>query len=583
MKILVVEDEVFSRNKLQKIMESFGECEAVENGEDALRAAVSQNPPDLILLDIMMPGMDGYEVCERLKSNPLTKEIPVIFLSAHTEIDEKTKGFEKGAVDFITKPFHKAEAKARVQTHLTLKAMREDLRAKNIVLADQVKEIQEKTEKLRVINEQLARRNKEMVEEQEFAQKVFTNIIDPCFLNTVNIKYLISPMSLFNGDILLVEQNLSGRQVIMLGDFTGHGLRAALGAIPVADIFRTMLAKGFALEEIVSEVNQKLKIILPTGLFFCACFIEIDIIKNRLLVWNGGLPDLLLYREKQGIAARVQSSNPPLGIISPSKFNNSMQILDIKPNDRIYIYSDGLIERENEKHELFGQERIEQCFAENIVPDRLFEELLESVNAFSAGNPQNDDITIIEAFCNFTEYMNKPKPLFKQTGQTDLMRWKVELDIDATVLRNTDPIPILTQFAINIPEFEKHKSYLFTIIQELLTNSIDHGVLYMDSSLKNKPDGFAQYYQTRKKALTALEKGWIKVNMEHVLTEKGGKIILIIKDSGSGFDYTKELLRSNEPNPSIFYGRGINIVRSLCDTLTYFGNGNKVEAVYLLG
>ena len=149
MKILVVEDEVFSRKKLQKIMESFGECEAVDNGEDALNVAVSENPPDLVLLDIMMPGIDGYEVCERLKADPNTKDIPVIFLSAHTEIDEKTRGFEKGAVDYITKPFHKAEAKARGHTHLTLKKMREDLSAKNIVLGDQVKEIQEKTEKLR--------------------------------------------------------------------------------------------------------------------------------------------------------------------------------------------------------------------------------------------------------------------------------------------------------------------------------------------------------------------------------------------------------------------------------------------------
>jgi CheY-like chemotaxis protein len=227
MKILVVEDEVFSRNKLQKIMESFGECQAVENGEDALKVAVSENPPDLILLDIMMPGIDGYEVCERLKADPHTKDIPVIFLSAHTEIDQKTRGFEKGAVDFISKPFHKAEAKARVATHLTLKTMRDDLRAKNILLEKQVKEIQEKTEILRIVNEQLDSRNKEMEEEQKFAQKVFTNIINPSFFSELNIKYLLSPMSIFNGDILLVEQNLSGSQVVMLGDFTGHGLRAA--------------------------------------------------------------------------------------------------------------------------------------------------------------------------------------------------------------------------------------------------------------------------------------------------------------------------------------------------------------------
>jgi len=146
--------------KLKKVMEHFGECEAVENGEDALTVAMSKNPPDLILLDIVMPGIDGFEVCDRLKSDPRTKDIPVIFLSGQTEIDEKTKGFEKGAVDFIPKPFHKAEVKARVQTHLTLKKMREDLSAKNIVLGDQVKEIQEKTENLEKSQKQLIQSEK---------------------------------------------------------------------------------------------------------------------------------------------------------------------------------------------------------------------------------------------------------------------------------------------------------------------------------------------------------------------------------------------------------------------------------------
>ena len=581
MKILVVEDEVFSRKKLQKIMESFGECEAVDNGEDALKVAVSENPPDLILLDIMLPGMDGYEVCERLKADPKTKDIPVIFLSAHTEIDEKTRGFEKGAVDYITKPFHKAEAKARVKTHLALKKMREDLYAKNIVLGDQVKEIQEKTDKLRDTIEQLADRNQEMKEDQEFAQKVFANIINPSFLNAINIKYLLSPMSIFNGDLLLVEQNLSGGQSIMLGDFTGHGLRAALGAIPVADIFRTMLTKGFSIAEIVFEVNQKLKNILPTGVFCCACFIEIDTVRNKLMVWNGGLPALLVYRENQGIIAQVKSSNPPLGILGPAEFDNSIEIVDIKPNDRIYIYSDGIIECENQNQELFGQERLDKCFMNNNAPDRLFDEIMESVSIFGAGNPQSDDITIIEVSCPVNEDIDKPKEVSLKTDQTNLMKWKMVLDLNATVLRTTDPIPMLTQFTINKPEFENHKCHLFTIIQELLNNSINHGVLRLDSSLKKEPEGFVEYYQERKKALEFLEKGWIKVDMEHLPMEKGGQFILKIEDSGPGFDYIKELSRTDAPNPDVFSGRGIIILRSLCGKLTYSGNGNKVEAVYV--
>ena len=127
MRILIVDDELVSREKLRKIMDSFGQCIVVENGADALRVATSQNPPDLILLDIMMPWMDGYEVCKRLKANEITSKIPVIFISARSEEDDEAQGLGLGAVDYITKPFSPSIVKARVRTHLELKKHRNRL------------------------------------------------------------------------------------------------------------------------------------------------------------------------------------------------------------------------------------------------------------------------------------------------------------------------------------------------------------------------------------------------------------------------------------------------------------------------
>ena len=127
MRILIVDDELVSREKLRNIMDSFGQCIVVENGADALRVATSQNPPDLILLDIIMPGMDGYEVCKRLKANRRTSNIPVIFISAKSEEEDEAQGLELGAVDYITKPFSPSIVKARVRTHLELKKHRNRL------------------------------------------------------------------------------------------------------------------------------------------------------------------------------------------------------------------------------------------------------------------------------------------------------------------------------------------------------------------------------------------------------------------------------------------------------------------------
>ena len=127
MRILIVDDELVSRAKLGRIMSTFGQCTLSENGKDALRIASSQNPPDLILLDISMPGMDGYEVCKKLKAKQKTSNIPLIFISGKSEEDDESKGFELGAVDYIRKPFSPSIVKARVRTHLELKKYRDRL------------------------------------------------------------------------------------------------------------------------------------------------------------------------------------------------------------------------------------------------------------------------------------------------------------------------------------------------------------------------------------------------------------------------------------------------------------------------
>jgi len=127
MRILIVDDELVSREKLRNIMADFGQSIVVENGADALQVATSENPPDLILLDIIMPGMDGYEVCKRLKADRKTSNIPVIFISASSGENDETQGLGLGAVDFITKPFSPYIVKARVRTHLELKKHRSRL------------------------------------------------------------------------------------------------------------------------------------------------------------------------------------------------------------------------------------------------------------------------------------------------------------------------------------------------------------------------------------------------------------------------------------------------------------------------
>ncbi len=121
--ILVVDDGPENLEVISGLLKDLYKVKVANNGERALQIAEGTNPPDLILLDVMMPQVSGYDVCMRLKGNPATRDIPVLFLTALSSTEDETKGFELGAADYITKPVNPAILRARVQTHLRIKAV----------------------------------------------------------------------------------------------------------------------------------------------------------------------------------------------------------------------------------------------------------------------------------------------------------------------------------------------------------------------------------------------------------------------------------------------------------------------------
>src|SRR6185312_3747535 len=182
------------------------------SGAKALAIAVADEKPDLILLDVMMPEMDGYEVCRRLKADVATREIPVIFLTAQTEAEDETRGFEVGAVDYVHKPFSPAVMKARVHTHLVLRETREKL-------AQQLLAIQKELETARLIQQSILPETVPQIEGLDIAAR-----------------YL--PMASVAGDFydfIVVDDKRVG---ILMADVSGHGMPAAL----IASMLKIALA-----------------------------------------------------------------------------------------------------------------------------------------------------------------------------------------------------------------------------------------------------------------------------------------------------------------------------------------------------
>jgi DNA-binding response OmpR family regulator len=159
--LLVVDDDLPARQTLEALLTGEGyDVRCAPNGKTALMFA-GEDPPELILLDIRLPDLDGFEVCRHLKEDPRTGNIPVIFLSGLDEVVDKVKGFAVGGVDYITKPFQSEELLARVETHLTLRRLQEQTGAQNVQLQEEIAKSKRAEEALRQAHDELEERVKE--------------------------------------------------------------------------------------------------------------------------------------------------------------------------------------------------------------------------------------------------------------------------------------------------------------------------------------------------------------------------------------------------------------------------------------
>ncbi len=365
--ILVVDDTPDNLTLLSGLLKDQYKVKVAGSGEKALRIADSETPPDLVLLDIMMPVMDGYDVLAQLQSKPATQSIPVIFITALSDMESEIRGLSGGAVDYITKPFNPPVVLARVATHLALRKARAELEIRNSELANE-----------RTMVENIIIR---MRTHQQFDER--------------NLRYLISPVERCNGDILLSACTPDGRQWVLVGDFTGHGLPAAVAAPLVTQVFYSSAAASADCRATLATLNNVLYTQLPAEMFMVACFVEISAARDRLYLWCAGIPTCLLFGAS-GEEKRLPSTGTlPFGIIPDLDIAAACVALDVAENDRLYVYTDGISETENPAGEMFGAKRLAALVAPLGLQGSL-DEVLAELEKFHGGNDFHDDITLVE-------------------------------------------------------------------------------------------------------------------------------------------------------------------------------------------
>ncbi|WP_320416296.1 fused response regulator/phosphatase [Candidatus Reidiella endopervernicosa] len=555
--MLIVDDDQTNRLVLEAILKKYGfQILAADDGSSAV-TLFKQQQPDLVLMDVMMPIMDGYEATRQIKAISVDRFVPIIFLTALNDEKALAECVSCGGDDFLTKPYNHVILKAKIDALMRMRELYIEVKAQK---------------------DELSYHHERLRREHEIAERVFANVIKPTAFSVPNIKHMLSPMAMANGDMLLVGQKPSSDYHYLLGDFTGHGLSAAIGALPVSDIFYTMTRKGFHISDIAAEINRKLKLILPTGMFFAACLVEFDHKKGAVSIWNGGIPDLLLCDEK-GITRKVAAQHLPLGVLNDGQFDRAMDRFEVVGENRIYIYSDGIIESTNEAGEMFGQQRFDAAFTSTRDPSSWFETIQASLEQFRGSAPQSDDLTLLEIHCNAVENAlagTKQPAVVHATAEAS--EWGFVVELGASALRMLDPKPMLTQMLVDIQGLEEHRERLYMVLTELYANALEHGLLKLDSALKRTENGFIEYYTKREAALLSLEEGWIKIDISHQPDETGGRLTIRLEDSGDGFS-VDDAPAALEGNLALC-GRGVELVRSLCETVTYHGNGNCVEAIY---
>jgi len=338
------------------------------SGESALQS-IERSQPDLVLLDILMPGIDGYEVCRRLRASPQTREIPVMFLSSLEEVQNKTLGFEVGGNDYLTKPFELLEVKARVRSLLKAKAY-----------SDAVKE--------------------KIASELRIAREIQLGILPADLASStagtgIEIETFLEPAREVGGDLYEVLRTDDGRLVVVIGDVSGKGIPAALFMAVTMTLVRTMGFRYREPDEIIFQVSEALVRQNSREMFvtlFCAV---VDPAKDLLSCASAGHPS----------PARLRPGSPPSLPVGPTGglagiepgLKMTRKSIEFLPGDTLVLYTDGVVEAMDERDELFGDERLLAHLAS--APGRTASEtvsgLVGAVRRFVGKREPSDDIAIL--------------------------------------------------------------------------------------------------------------------------------------------------------------------------------------------
>jgi sigma-B regulation protein RsbU (phosphoserine phosphatase) len=330
---------------------------------------IEKNPPDLVLLDIVMPGIDGCEVCRRLRSAEATRELPIMFLSSLEDAKDKARGFELGGNDYVTKPFEVLEVQARVRSLLKAKSY-----------ADAVKAAAERD--LRI-----AREIQMGLLPVDLPSRTLGMGLD--------VHAVLEPAQQVGGDLYEVLRLDDDRLLVALGDVSGKGIPAALFMAVTMTLLRGLARQYREPDEILRRVNDLLLEQNPRGMFVTLQCMILEHRTGRVTCASAGHHGAALLAPGQPPGLVLSSSGRVLGLLPDNDL--AAQSLTLEPGQTLVLFTDGVSEAYDPDQALFGEERLLAHLESRPGRDARETTLgvLEAVRSHAAGAKQSDDITVV--------------------------------------------------------------------------------------------------------------------------------------------------------------------------------------------
>ncbi len=386
-KILIADDNPVNRRLLRAILKNEGyQLLEAADGRQALDAALA-DCPDVVLLDVEMPGPDGYEVCRRIKADRKCRKTTVIFISARSKPADKIKGLELGAADYITKPFDTGEVLARVRNQVEIKRLADSLFEANKALLARQRQLEEDLKAAAQIQRSLIPARKPDIGNFDFAWRFF-------------------PCDRVGGDIFNLHCLDEKHVCAYVIDVSGHGVPAAMVTVSVrqtlslefgAVVRRSREIGSAPVIAPPTEVLERLDAEYPMerfGKFFTMVYMVLNIENGHYDYGCAGHPMPILIRAG-GNVERLAAGGPMVGFGGAVPFEPGKGKLE--SGDRLFLFTDGLTEHGNRDGEIFGEERtIRNLAASRDRPlDDACEHLVRNLWAFRKQNESIDDITLL--------------------------------------------------------------------------------------------------------------------------------------------------------------------------------------------